>query len=262
MPKHVEAGDRVVRVEVVTTAVQPSRPDLLAAPDRARWQELRRAVDRDRLSTGALLRQAVLREQAGRAVPVVRRCGGCGATDHGAVQPAAPQDRARWRTSISHAGDVVALAVAHVEGVEAEVGLDVEVVDRTDPCIVPLVMGDVEQSRLPAPTRWDLCGVWTAKEAVLKALGCGLHVAMTELEIRPRAGDEPGWDVRAVGGDHRLQPLREQPCRVDDLTSIVADGQRAALAVTGVGQVHLDHCAVTTARWHSWVGSLLGDGST
>ena len=250
-----------MRVEIVTTAVQPSRPELLAPPDLARWQRLRRAVDRDRFSTGAVLRQAVLRERAGRAVPVVRRCRGCGATDHGEVQPVAPEDRSRWRTSISHAGGTVALAVADCEGVDVDVGLDVEVVARTDLRIAPLVLSDVEQ--LPASTRWDLCGVWTAKEAVLKALGCGLHVAMTELEVRPRTADgepgSPGWIAHAAGDDSRLQPLREQPCPVVDLTCVVGGSQRAALAVTGADRTHLEHRPVTSARWQSWVGRLLGD---
>lgn len=248
-----------VRVEIATTVVQPSRPELLAPPDLARWQRLRRAADRDRLSTGVLLRRAVLRERAGRAVAVARRCRGCGATDHGEVQPAAPEDRARWRTSTSHAGGVVALAVADCEGVEVDVGLDVEVVSRVDPCIAPLVLSDGEQSRLPAPTRWDLCGVWTAKEAVLKALGCGLHVAMTQLDLRECAADGgTHWTVQA-GEDSRLQPLRERPCRVVDLTSVVGDPgvpQRAALAVVGVDQVYFEHHQVTPARWLSWARSF------
>ncbi|MCL2468485.1 MAG: 4'-phosphopantetheinyl transferase superfamily protein [Micrococcales bacterium] len=246
-----------MRVEIVTTAVQPSRPELLGPADLARWRRLRREADRDRLSTGAVLRQAVLRERAGRAVPVVRRCRGCGSTDHGEVQPAAPEDLARWRTSTSHAGGTVALAVVDCEGADVGVGLDVEAVSRTDLCIAPLVLCDGEQ---PPTSRWDLCGLWTAKEAVLKALGCGLHVAMTEVEVRPHAADgKPGWTAHAAGEDSRLQPLREQPCRVVDLTYVVGGSQRSAVAVTGADHTHVEHRQVASGRWLSWVESMLPD---
>ncbi|MCL2091093.1 MAG: hypothetical protein FWH11_07735 [Micrococcales bacterium] len=50
-----EVDDRPVRVEIATI-VQPSRPELLDPSDLARWQRLRRVGDRDRLSTGVLLR--------------------------------------------------------------------------------------------------------------------------------------------------------------------------------------------------------------
>jgi hypothetical protein len=111
-----------------------------------------------------------------------------------------------------------------------------------------------EHSRLPQPTSWSLCGVWTAKEAVLKALGCGLHVSMTDIEI---AGSVPGSHdpaVRARGTDPRLRPLHDRPFRLIDMTDVVSDTcekegpLRAALMVLGATDIRLLHRRLSAAE--------------
>jgi phosphopantetheinyl transferase (holo-ACP synthase) len=237
-----------VRVDILMAAPVPSRPEVLEPEELSRWTRLHQEADRDRLFTGVVLREEALRQRAGRVVPVERRCRGCGLVDHGEVQPLAAADRARWRTSLSHSGTIVMLAVADLEGVDIDVGIDVESVSRLDPRMARHVLSAPERSLLPQPpTGWSLCGVWTAKEAVLKALGCGLHVSMTNIEI---GGSEPGSPapaVRARGTDTRLRPLHDRPSRLIDVTDVVSDTGdkdaplRAALMVLGATHVRLAH---------------------
>jgi hypothetical protein len=232
-----------VRVEVVTADVVSSIPELLDPMDREHWAQLRFPADRDRLFTGALLRRVVLDERAGRTVPVARRCRGCGAVDHGEVQPSQAADRARWRTSLSHSGGVVLLAVAELAGVDVDVGVDVESVSRLESAMGRLILSAAECSGPARPTPWELCRIWTAKEAVLKSLGCGLHASMTDLELGPENPAAEHRSVRAVGADPLLRPLRERPARLVDLTNAVsASGRegalrRAALMVLGAEEV-------------------------
>lgn len=243
-----------VRVDILTAAPVPSRPDVLEPGELGRWMRLRHKADRDRLFTGVILRREALRRRAGRFVPVERRCRGCGTVDHGEVQPLEAADRARWRTSLSHSGTIVVLAVAEVDGSDVHIGVDVESVSRLDPRMARHMLAAPERLRLPQPTPWALCGVWTAKEAALKALGCGLHVPMTDIEI---AGSVPGPHVRAVrarGADTRLRPLHDRPSRLIDMTDVMSDTCdreapfRSALMVLGATDVRLLHRRLSAAE--------------
>lgn len=249
-----------VRVDILMAAPVSSHPEVLEPEELSRWMRLHREADRDRLFTGVLLRREALRQRAGRCVPVERRCRGCGAVDHGEVQPSEAADRARWRTSLSHSGTIVMLAVADLDGPGIDIGIDVESVSRLEPRMARHMLTAPERSRLPQPTCWSLCGVWTAKEAVLKALGCGLHVSMTDIEI---AGSVPGSHapaVRARGTDTRLRPLDDRPSRLIDITDAVSDTgdqetpQRAALMVLGATDVRLLHRRLSAAELLASVG--------
>jgi 4'-phosphopantetheinyl transferase superfamily len=243
-----------VRVDILVAAPLSSRPEVLEPEELSRWMRLRHKADRDRLFTGVILRREALRRRAGRFVPVERRCRGCGSIDHGEVQPLEAADRARWRTSLSHSGTTVLLAVADFDGPDIDIGIDVESVSRLDPRMARHMLTAPERSRLPQPICWSLCGVWTAKEAVLKALGCGLHVSMTDIEI---AGSVPGPHapaVRARGTDTRLQPLHDRPSRLIDMTDVVSDicdkeaPLRAAMMVLGATDVRLLHRRLSAAE--------------
>lgn len=239
-----------IRVDLVTTPSAPSRPEMLAAQELRRWTQLRHRADRDRLSTGVLLRRAVLSQTAHRLVPVERRCGGCGAVDHGEVQPALQPDRARWRTSLSHSETELVLAVAEAKGADVAVGVDLESTARMDSRMARHILSPAERSRIPNPTRWLLCGIWTAKEATLKALGCGLHASMLDLEIAWSSQARRSV-VRVAGTDPRLRMLRDRRSRLVDVTSVISDGdgdpaRRAALMVIGADDVHVVHRRLTT----------------
>lgn len=234
-----------VRVDILTAAPVSSRPEVLEPEELGRWMRLRQEADRDRLFTGVMLRREALRQRAGRFVPVDRRCRGCGTVDHGEVQPLEAADRARWRTSLSHSGTIVMLAIADLNGPDIDIGIDVESVSRLEPRMARHMLSAPERSRLLHPTSWSLCGVWTAKEAVLKALGCGLHVPMTDIEIAGSVSGSHAPAVRARGTDTRLRPLHDRHSRIIDVTDMLSDTcdkegpLRAALMVLGATDVRL-----------------------
>jgi 4'-phosphopantetheinyl transferase superfamily len=235
---------------------------MLETGELQRWAELRYRPDRDRLFTGVLLRHVVLNQMAHRDVPVERRCRACGAVDHGEVQPAGVADRARWRTSLSHSETTIMLAVAETDGADIaiDVGVDVESTGRMDPRMARHMLSAAERVRLPNPTRWLLCGIWTMKEAALKALGCGLHASMTDLEVQ-LSSEQNELAVRTVGDDPRLRPLRDRPARLIDMTDDISGphqeaSRRAALMVIGNADVNLVHHRLTTEElWAAAVPS-------
>ncbi len=162
---------------------------LLSEGERARYDALGREEDRDRFAAGRVIARVALGQRSGQepaAVELDATCPRCGAQH---AKPVAGGRAAGLQLSISHSGDRVAVAVA--EG--AQVGVDVEGPpalgggDGRD--LWEAVLRPSEQvlvARLPQELRADaFLGVWTRKEAILKATGDGLDVAMTELEVSP-----------------------------------------------------------------------------
>lgn len=160
--------------------------------ERARRQ--RRDADRDGLALAYALHRLVLGEALGLAaaeVPLQRDASGCPRIAGGLAH-----------TSLSHAGGMVAIAVAG----SGPVGVDLEPSSRAPelPGIAERVCSTEEATqlvRLPAQERaaW-LLGLWVRKEAYLKAEGVGLEREMTEFG----ATDGGAIASRTVPG-HRIQ---------------------------------------------------------
>lgn len=209
-------------VELWRTAVRPLDPGFLAPADRRRWSEFVMPTDRHRLATAVLLRDHILRTHS-HATTVTRWCPVCRSDQHGGIRP---PGSATWRLSVSHAGDLVVIAYAE-SGVSA-LGVDVEQIARFSPDIARFVLAPEERRSGPAA----LAETWTAKEAVLKAAGCGLHVSPTALEIRQE-------HVRVLSSHELLRPLRDLPGTVLDATTLLKldpAAWRAALFVLGAEQ--------------------------
>jgi 4'-phosphopantetheinyl transferase len=207
----------------------------LSDAERARHAALRRDEDKARFVTGRLVARAALGARVGLAPAEVELDATCPRCGEQHAKPIALGRAARFELSISHSGDRVAVAIA--EG--AQVGVDVEGPpalgggDGRD--LWEAVLRPGEQAlvaRLPDELRADaFLGVWTRKEAILKATGDGLDVAMTELEVTPGTA-EP----RVVSSAGHLPPA--------DSIALVelhpGAGYRATLAVITRGPVALD----------------------
>jgi 4'-phosphopantetheinyl transferase len=161
----------------------------LSEGERARHDSLGRDADRARFATARLMVRAALGRRTGQApadVELDATCPRCGAQH---AKPVAGGRASGLELSISHSGEHVAVVLA--EG--ARVGIDVEGPealgggDGRD--LWEAVLRPSEQAlvaRLPEELRAEaFLGVWTRKEAILKATGDGLEVAMTELEVSP-----------------------------------------------------------------------------
>lgn len=143
--------------------------DLLDAVERARRERYLREDDRRRFTLGVRLTKLEVSRRTGvppERVVLDRTCPDCGA----------PHGRPRYpglHLSVSHSGALVGLAAA-----EAPVGLDVE--ERARP------MDELDSHiRSSGEPPGDLHVYWTRKEALLKATGDGLKVAMTDLTVSP-----------------------------------------------------------------------------
>lgn len=196
----------------------PEDSDHLLTPDERRRRDgYRRPADARRHAAGVVLARLAVagfaRVPAGE-VRFLRGCLRCGDPEHGKPRAAGLP----VHHSVSHAGEVVAVAVTDV----APVGLDVE------ECVVPPADADGLLAAVQAPHEppvtgpEDLYRRWSRKEAVVKATGDGLSVPLTEVVLTPLTRDA------AVA--YRGRPL---PAEVRDVA--VGPGYVGALVVLRAG---------------------------
>jgi 4'-phosphopantetheinyl transferase len=202
---------------------------LLDDTERQRWAAYRRDEDRQRFLVGCALAKTVLAGYAGLRPADVRfdrTCGQCG-RPHG--KPVVKGSA--LSPSVSHSGDLVAVAVARTP-----VGVDVEQLDgRARPlggdgdtqALARLVLADGEQAALaalrPSARAREFLAAWTRKEAVTKATGDGLRVSFSDVVI-----------VTGEGAPRLVAwPYPQPPDSVSLMDLEVAAGYVAALAVLG-----------------------------
>jgi 4'-phosphopantetheinyl transferase len=167
--------------------------ELLDETEQGRRAAYRRAEDRERFVVGCALAKTVLARYSGRRPADVRfdrACATCG-RPHG--KPVATG--LGLEHSVSHSGDLVAVAVAR-----SPVGVDVEQLDgRSRPvgggdpqAVARLVLGADEQAALAAVRPSDRAQAflvaWTRKEAVTKATGDGMRVSFSDVVVAVDGG--------------------------------------------------------------------------
>jgi 4'-phosphopantetheinyl transferase len=201
--------------------LRPWQHELLSPAEAARAARFRMQADRDRfvLATGVLRVAAAQRTGGDPATLVVERgCEHCGG-QHG--RPRLPGTG--LAASISHSGDVVAVALTGGQ----PVGVDVEVITARDYApLVPRVCAAAERRHVH--TARDFYTVWTRKEAVLKATGAGLRTPITSVTVTP-PGQPPGV-VELAGA--------EPACALADVEA--GAGYAAAAAVLTAAAVTFD----------------------
>ncbi|HEV2254368.1 MAG TPA: 4'-phosphopantetheinyl transferase superfamily protein [Streptosporangiaceae bacterium] len=214
----------------------PRLDGLLDDLERQRRAAYRREADRERFLVGCALAKTVIAACTGQRPAQVsfdRACRQCG-QPHGkpAVRGGSPE------FSISHSGDLVAVAVA-----TAPVGVDVEQLDGRerelgggDPVtLARMVLADEERAALaavdPKGRARAFLVAWTRKEAVTKARGDGLRVPFGEVVV---AADLAVPHVTAW-------PYPQDPRSVSLFDLDPDPGYVAALAVIG-------RCHVAPAR--------------
>jgi 4'-phosphopantetheinyl transferase len=215
-------------VEIWWARIRDARPELAADLDAAERGRLA-AYTRDEDKARFLLGAAVIRRVLGRELEVApadvrldRTCPDCG-QPHGKVATDGMQ------LSVSHSGDLVAVAFHP----RTPVGVDVELVDPTIDAdsLAAVSLSEVEADQLaevePARRARAFTQYWTRKEAVVKATGDGIRADLRKVIVsapdRPAALVEwPGYDgpVRLVdlqaGQDYAaaLAVLSDEPLDV------------------------------------------------
>ena len=170
------------RCDVYVARIQILRPihrGLLDHAERLRSAKYQFESDRSRFELGAVLLRLALGRILGTRpalLQVDRMCEMCGKS-HG---------RPRVRgfdgyVSISHSGSTVAVAITSA----GPVGIDVEATNGLPVTeyrsLLDLVVTTTERPFVDS--RAAFLKVWTRKEAVLKAVGCGLRISMTEVVV-------------------------------------------------------------------------------
>lgn len=243
----LSARPRLRRDEVHVILVRLPRPgsargvpSFLDADERRRTRRLAFAADRHRFAWSHAVLRLVLARYLGRSAAAVRFAGRAEPVERPTLPPGA---RLRLGFSLSHAGDFAAVAVMR----GATVGVDVETPrPRLDPSAVARAyFAPAEVAALdactPAARASMFLRFWTAKEAVLKALGTGLAGSLAEVEIRL---DDDGRPKRIALGPGAVKVWAPAPI----------DGGAAMLAVAAPRAI---------PRVRFWLGaapSLLLDG--
>lgn len=158
----------------------------LSPAERERWAGIRREPDRARYLVGHRLVRSLLAEELDvhpREVPIDVTCAACG-RPHGPPALVTAEGR-HHGTSISHAGDVV--AVAHEVGARGPVRIGVDVEEEAAaewPDFDAVALTATERALLTAaPRPGARAAAWARKEAVLKAWGVGLRRAPADVEL-------------------------------------------------------------------------------
>jgi 4'-phosphopantetheinyl transferase len=199
--------------------------DVLDEGERARWARFRRAEDRALFLVAHAMLRLRLAAHLG-AVPAALRfstvCRYCG-KDHGKPQL---EGGAAVEFSLSHSGRCAVIALAR----ELPLGVDVEQVrsGRDRAALIPAVLSAAEQRAIEAVPEHEqgaaFLRYWTRKEALLKATGHGLAIALRRVTVS--AHDEApalvAWSA---------EPPLDGPVHLIDLQAV--PGNIGALAALG-----------------------------
>ncbi|MEU4656062.1 4'-phosphopantetheinyl transferase superfamily protein [Streptomyces sp. NPDC023723] len=218
---------------LVTSGAVRHCAGLLGPGERERAGTMRDRAAADRFVVARGLLRSVLAVRLGVPppdVPLVARCPGCGAADHGPVRLAGAGGP-RWSLSVAHTGVLVAVAVGERTG---PLGVDVETARRAARVeeLAPRLFGPGQHpllARLPVPVRRAaVLAAWTAAESYAKATGTALGPALARMGARCDAlgrvtvagpGDLAGWWVRGV------------PARAPHCVAAVTTWRRTAVQV-------------------------------
>ena len=144
-----------------------------------------------------------------------------------------PQGEPRLHFSLSHTKGCAAIAICWL----CEVGVDIERVEALHDLdtFLPLVTNDDERRCLDGMDQEkrlaNFFALWTAKEAYVKAAGCGLVQSFPGIRFEPRCF--PGMPVRAIADACGLPRAQVR----SELISIGKDREkgRFALSVSALG---------------------------
>lgn len=219
-----------VRVHVLDTGGSSGLPPALAAnlppAEDARAAALRQPQDRlnRRVAYAAMVSLAALRTGVPpAAIGIVRDV-------HGKPRLQLPAGTGPLHASLSHAGTRVAVALA-----TQAVGVDLERIGQVDrQALLGEYFPHDPQPAGEDPQAWFF-RLWTAKEALLKALGTGLRLPLRELVLRPPSTvfqPPAAWPAGSGLGQARVASLE------------LGAGYAGAVAVHGVDAAAQASCTL------------------
>jgi 4'-phosphopantetheinyl transferase len=222
--EHPDLGPAAVHVWRVALDAAPdaiARLGTTLSPDeRARAERFHFDLHRHRYIAGrAMLRQLLGLYSGAAPADISFRYG-----SRGKPELASPPSVGDLRFNVAHSGDLALFAFAW----NRPVGIDVEQVRDVPeaPTIARSHFTPAEARSIVEATGEELrerfCRIWTRKEAVIKAVGTGLAMPLTEFEVGSAMRSEP-WEIV------RLAAQQNATWAVRDLRP--ADGYAGAIAV-------------------------------
>jgi 4'-phosphopantetheinyl transferase len=181
------------------SAAQDSQPDILSEDERERAARFLVAAPRDRFVAGRLLARAVL----GRYLRTSPAAIAFAYSAAGKPGLGGSHQGCGLHFSLSHAGDIVTLAVRH----GGPLGIDVEETrpGRFLPALISRVFTASERQAIAASTDPERAcyRLWVRKEACVKASGEGIAAGLSSLDVlddrcldsRGSALGIPRWSV-------------------------------------------------------------------
>jgi 4'-phosphopantetheinyl transferase len=202
---------------------------LLDGIERDRHDAYRQTVDRARFLTGRVVAKAAVGEALGIEpgdVALDSTCPDCGRS-HGKPRVIAPAGFTGVlpELSISHSGNLVGVALTGglPVGIDVEQERDVEIDG-----LIRMTLSAAEQTTfatVPVPERdAAFFTYWSRKEAILKATGRGLAIAMTKVTVNP--WDQPPRVLESQASE--VDTARMRMAQLD-----AGSGYRACVAVIG-----------------------------
>ncbi len=161
----------------------PSLLSLINDSEKERYQSFRLQQDRDRALVSYALLRILLSKYLHKeplAIPIDRTCPQCG-KPHGKPYLTAPFYR-HLEVSVSHSGERIVIAIGR-----APLGIDIEKI-RMDLAVeemIPAVISpkEVEDIYRAESRHSAFYTYWTRKEAITKALGQGIVLPLTDIEV-------------------------------------------------------------------------------
>jgi 4'-phosphopantetheinyl transferase len=183
-------GYRAVRWAPVPSEGRRADLALLDPAERERAARIHHPAARARFVTG----RATLRRLAGEMIDAPPEAVPIGRSPSGRPLLLVPAD---WSVSLAHTHDLVVAAIAG----DADIGVDVEPGDRTPPAPdrwCSALEADAVRATPPAQRQAVLLRLWTAKEAMYKAVGGGDGLAFVDLDV---------LDAAAWGAERTVPPV-------------------------------------------------------
>lgn len=209
--------------------------ELLSLDEKAKANKYLFAKDRDNFVMARGVLRIILSDYIDIAPREIRFSYNC----YGKPALNTPSGHKYVNFNVSHSGRIALVAIA----IEQEVGVDVESIGEKSSILetAQLFFSPAENTMLsqcPSHLKKDFAfGIWTRKEAVLKAVGLGFAYPPHRLTVSTGGSEPERVEIMT-------EPGREKSWSIANLTT--AEGYRAALAVEG---------AIIKINRRSWIGS-------
>jgi len=233
----MQLGSKMVHVWQISWRDIPAAEALLSKAERAQADRYKTGDDRRRYVTG----RALLRQLSAHYLGITPDMLAVAKNAHG--KPYWQDYTDKLSFNLSHSGDWIILAFA--DG--ADIGVDVQLID-TGPRfrgekVVKYALHPDEREALAATSedkhRELFYGIWTLKEATIKAMGLSLHGQLERFSVFPLPVGERWLPINSHNNAYSCRTLN------------IDARHKGALAISGAGDTYnMNILSISDLPWH------------